>query len=334
MASARRLVVRSAGVSGHRGPLGAVIARKVAVEIADLNPRSPLASRMVKMVEKRQTDVAKVMSGYYRGMARTVADILREPPLAAHVFVAGSGSAEGFPIARRISFRRTLTVPVASGVPRTPRTAAVVLEPGRETRKPWRGLGVNYAAGKGEWRSLPRSRRFWRKTSALNGLYAAWFATHYARVNNPDNYKVGRVTETRLLGKTSPRPAPGYVPLPREGIYVPASTRQLLKRFTFAVQPPRLGNRALDQILRRSYLAGRAQVYNPTFEAIVDITYTKGRLKGRTITQTRKFSRLSGDLQTIERIALPELRRPMLARFAAAVGRQEQAALRRLLQRK
>jgi hypothetical protein len=339
MASPRRLKIKSATVKKLTNDLGNAVARRVRLDIADLNPRSPLNSRIEQVVARRQENVAKVMAGYYSSMVREVANILRDPPVKAYVYPSEFGTM-GFPAADKVNFSKSVSLSVGKGVTGAPTSETVKIEPGVSTRKAWRPLSIGYAASlKGtRWEGMPRSINFWRKTSKLNALMAAWYAQNYKTVFHAKNYKVGKITRTKRLGKNVPyapgKVISGYTALPREGVMVSSNTKQLVATYTFAVQPPRLGHPALDQVLRRSYISGKPQKYWPTRPKDISVSYKAGKLAGRTIEQTRQVSRLAEDPRDFYRLLLPEHSRPMLARFAAAVGRKEMAALRKLLQRK
>lgn len=338
--SKRRLRINNATLRDLPGKSGAAIARRVRLDIADLNPRSPFKNRIGQVVARRQDQVARTMAAYYKGMVREVANTLRDPPMRAFVRLSEDGDSFGFPVADRVMVRKPVTLSLDSGVSRNPTSDTFLIESGRQTAEPWQGLSPAYAASleNTRWQGLPRSIHFWRKTSKLNSRIAAWYATGFSRVNNPNNYKVGRIEEKKRFGKTAPyspgKTLSGYTALPREGVFVSSNTKQILSTYTFAVQHPRLGNVALDQILRKSYVTGKAQEYTNTRAKKVSLRYTKGPMRGRTITQMRQVSRLPEDPQNLYRLLLPEQSRPMLARFAASVGRREMEVIRKMLKRK
>ena len=175
------------------------------------------------------------------------------------------------------------------------------------------------------------SESMWLKTGDLKASVRAWHGQRRPIVANPESYKVGKIQRIKRFGKTASyapgKVISGYTALPREGVMVSSNTKQVLTTYTFAVQPPRLGHPVMDKLLRRSYLTGKAQEYYPTTPRTVTVRFGSGSYK-----QTRQV--YSGGDRGLNRLLPPEHSRPMLARFAAAVGRKEMAALRKLLQRK
>ena len=95
-------------------------------------------------------------------------------------------------------------------------------------------------------------------------------------------------------------------------ILKPSGRRELYK-VRYDLDYPKLGSAALNRILRESFTSGRALKYGVNRDYI-----------------GKNWGPLGGPSGT-ERIAYPEASRPMLARFAAAVGKAHQAALAQAL---
>lgn len=294
MPSPKRLQLRSATVNNLASVIEEKLTRKVRLDIADTNSKSPLKSRIDKVVENRHDKVARMMSAYYSGHLKAVGSILNAPPKPAAVRPPGGG---GFPVKEFTSLRKTISVGVASGVNNAPSMEQVVLE----SESPWKGLSAKYAASQGRWVGLPKSRTFWRKTGLLAELYTAWYASVLGTLSNPERYKVTGPAKIRTKGTVT--------------------------TYIFNMQHPKLGHPALDALLRGSYITGRPQRYT-SGKVLETATVRYGRSGG----MVRK-NLLVVDDQTLNRITLPEANRPMLARFSASMGRREITALRKMLKR-
>lgn len=194
--------------------------------------------------------------------------------------------------------RWSRTVPVSVGAPSP---ELIRLEPGRESVKAWLGLSPAYMKSEGRWRGLPISRSFWRKTGELSQAYLGWYLANLARLRDPGSYLSDDITQQSLVKRDTFPGGQTYL--------VPLSKTQAIIRWRYRIRYPSLNHPALDALLREAFLSGRA-----------------ARRTG--------FKQVGTDATSVGRILYPEYSRPMLSRFAAAVGRREKQALRKLLQQK
>lgn len=309
---ARRLKIKGSSVTDFKNELGAVLARKIRLDIADMNPASPYQARMKQIVKNRQVKIATVMAGYYKGTLKQLGSILNDPPFDAV-------------IDQPVRFSSSVNVDVSSGVRGAPSSESIKIESGRDSVSSWKGLGYKYANSIGpRWGGLPVSKRFWRKTGTLAGRYHAWYAANYARLSNPASYEIGDVEGVKLTRQTKSKP--GYV------YTVPLSRKTPVSRWTFKITHPGLGDYVLNKLIWSSYIKGKPQRYE--LGATRWDTYSYVNKNGRKVFVRRQQNFNSREEQGFMRMAQPESRRPMIARYAAAMGRRELTALRKVLQQK
>lgn len=323
--SKRRLKLTQS--SALRSKLVEAGTRKVALTLEDTNPFAKRPNLAADVVELRRRKAAQLMAGYYSGTLRALQGVLDNP--GAPVTLAPAS----------FRFHRNVDVSVGNHGSRMPQTESIRLESGVTTNSKWEGLGPNYAAGVGRWKGLPVSRTFWRKTGKLRDAYNAWFASQQARLQNPRSYYAGNaknITGDVNKFKRSRSPVPGYGFSAEVGAFIPKGTKRVLGRWQIFLKHPELSNPILDTLIRSPYVYGKARAFDlkanrdnlVSGTRQVDVTYTKGRLKGQTIPREVKI-RTEG----LSRMGLAEARRPMISRFARAAGQRELEALRKLLKR-
>lgn len=301
----RHVSVSSVSVSRTKSEISQAIAKRVRLMLADTNPNSHSQKLYRELASRRQLAVAKESAKYYGGMLEKTGQILRAPPVPA-VTRGDTGRATLAKVIGKNSaplrqYQKTLRFSIPVQVPGT--AEVVSLQPGRDKQDAWDPLGEFYAESKGVWTGMPRSLLFWRKTGRLAARYSGWWAKAQARVLEPKNYFGNKP----VLEVKKPRPG-----------------RDILATIQFRFAPPLLNDIVLDQILRASYITGSAQTYSLRYLA---------RVKTKDGRYVRRWKH-DKDAAGFMRLAQPEYSRPMLARFAAAVGRRELLAVRKLLKSK
>lgn len=344
--------------------LGPKLATEIMLELRDNRPDSKLAARFKKIAENQRLAAARVAARYYVGMYQSVGDILHDSKIRA---VHGR-KAKPVTFRRSIEVRlpkrlnteaafeastfdqaRTITEALRGRVD-VPASERVPLEPGTDTVKAWKPLSPAYAESSPgtEWERLPKSRVFWQKTGELDKTYQAWLASNIGRLSNPLNYYASRVVtvKTQLgpsragfvypdsdikfdrTGKTRPS-----VLVKRSETLYNVKTGTVLSKWVFFLQHPKamMGNPQLERVFSRAFIEKKPYaVEEPAVMRVVRGTYR--RYDAKTGKWKRgSYERVSANVRGFNRLLLAESPRPMLSRFAAAVGRREQAALRKLL---
>ena len=254
--------------------------------------------QITKFVDNSRSKIYEQAKAYYAGTLEAAGRFIHSGALVDRPVLLDSS--------RRQSVSRLYTVNVRSkgGLGST---EEVTMTSGRRKSEAWKGLPLKYVAVRGrrskapgefydpqgKWKGLPISKKFWRKTGILDEAYQAWLAT-----NTPRTMFFERESTKTLSSKI-------------EFISGPRDKGQNLWQSRMQIRFPDLGNPAMNAIFRRSFA-----------------TLTPGKFR---VYQRDGLGRKFGAPRDISRIAYPEYSRPILARFAAEMGRKHRAALVKLL---
>jgi hypothetical protein len=318
MPSAPRLVVKKVTASALKGTQ---FSQLIEAAVLDTKPNSPLRPRLDTILQTRRNLAGSVASAYYVGMLRSVGEILANPklpPFSRNPALEPDDKHQRTRVLSRptrVKIREN-AMRVYAGqnlvthykmrdklLARIPVEEKVRLESGRDRPMGWLGLHPDYMHGTGKYSHLPPSTSFWMKTRKLQQAYAMFLMATLGKLSHVDAFVSDGVTEYPTVSATSSRP------------------RLASLRFRVGVPPLAFPSKAVEDLLRTSYMRGEALAPG------IPIRPVTPRRRGKT--NTIEIARY--DRSGINRLALPEARRPMIARYAAAVGRLELPTLRKVL---
>lgn len=272
---------------------------KIVRNANSLDPKGQVA----KFIDQRKSLIYGLSRGYYAGTLETIGRFTRTGVKVNTATLRDPRKLQ--------SVEREWNVDVGfkdSPIPRVERS--VPLQSGRTSHTPWRGLPLKYIAISGprskqpgvmrdpygKWQGLPRSSRFWVKTKKLQEAYGAWLAGYEPR--NPILHSFGSESKKVLISKI-------------EDLTSPNRKRKRIWQTRLRLSFPSLGYPGLDKIIRESFVSTRPRLYR---------VYVRDGL-----------GQLDKGEVSPDRLAYPEYSRPIIARFAAAMGKRQRAALVKLL---
>ena len=292
-----------------KGAFGAISKSRITLNTKVIAKFKDPDSAVGRYVNERRKESSIIARTFYSGMLTTVGSILKDPSAATN------GALKSRPLDRKIvSFNTNVRMRTQiSSTQARYNNIRLPLESGRLTFAPWKELPTDYVAvvdpkrykkgtgtrviaeqnrgalrePYGKWKGLPRSETIWRKTGRTYKAYMAKMNEDWGAVNASKRY--GMAKPAKFMKK--------------------ANNAKEIFSVRFDIEYPPLGSNALNRILRASFASGAAKRYGVSKQYLGLNMGPGGGPKGA------------------ERLAYPEFRRPMLARLAAAAGRENRKAI-------
>lgn len=308
-----RIKLSSSNVGVKKGAFGVINTTKIDLNTKVVAKFKDPNSALSRYVNERRKETSVIARTFYAGMLRTVEYILKDPSGATN------GQLKSKPLNRRtVNLQRSIKMDVVNSATQSQYQKVILpLESGRTTQTSWNELPSDYVAvfdpskekdgspqqiiaqaAKGQyrdplrrWKGLPLSPMIWRKTGRTYKAYRAQLAKDWATVGASKRYGLNK--PARILKK--------------------AGNGREISTTSFDIIYPTLGSAAMNRILRESFASGSPKRYGVRTEVL-------GKNAGP-----------NGGPTGVERMAYPEFKRPMLARFAAAAGRANRQALKNYL---